>query len=97
METKKEESRDSFWDDHFPKTPDEAKLWVPYVNYHALHSNVLVAATTRIEGAWCAYCRNVPGIRHEHEVADVLAWGDQLSQDVALMMFPEFEGVPYDG
>jgi len=83
------------WQGYFPATPEEAKKWQRYTRFRALASRVLVVATTRIEGAWCVYCDAVPGYDHRTEAEGVLDRGNKLSERVALVLFPEFEGVPY--
>lgn len=82
---------------HFPQpgNAEEIGAWKPYVVHRALHMCVLCAATTRVEGVWTAYCRNVPGSCHMAEVQRVLDDGDKLSEPVARAMFPEFHRVPY--
>ena len=80
---------------HFPKTPDEAKQWTPYVRHTALAMRVITVAQQRIEGAWRAYIDAVPGQNHQLEFDAVLRNGEPLPEDVALALFPEFEGVPY--
>ena len=82
---------------HFPTPGDlqEVAAWKPYVVHRALHQFVLCAATTRVEGVWSAYCRNVPGQTHRLEVQGVLDEGDPLPEPVARAMFPEFHRVPY--
>jgi len=79
----------------FPETPEEAMEWKPDVTHVALHQRVLVVANTRIEGAWCAYCSDVPGNSHYHERYEVLQYGDKVPEKLARTMFPIFEGVPY--
>lgn len=82
---------------HFP-TPGNAEeigAWRPYVVHRALHQFVLCVATTRVEGVWTAYCRNVPGQNHRLEVQCVLDDGDWLPETVARAVFPEFHRVPY--
>lgn len=81
----------------FPKTPEEARRWVPYRRRFALACRVLVVATSRIEGTWSAYCDAVHGESHDHEQQGVLDHGDKLGEHVARAMFPEFSEVPYDG
>lgn len=83
-------------DGHFPTGPEEARGWKPIVSYKAMHQKVIVAAQTRIEGAWSAYCGPVPGMCHDDEYQLVLDTGDKMSKKVAEALFPEFEGVPYD-
>ena len=61
---------------------------------HALSSKVLAVAHTRIEGTWCAYIDAVPGWRHDDEAWAVLLHGEKLSEGVAKVLFPAFEG-PY--
>ena len=82
---------------HFPQTgnAEEIAAWVPYVVHRGLHQYVLCAATTRVEGVWVAYCRNVPGQTHRLEVQGVLDDGDKLPEPVARAVFPEFHRVPY--
>jgi len=85
----------SQFDNHFPKTSHAVENWKPYVRYSALHMRVLTVATTRIEGAWIAYIGNVPGMNHHNEFEEVLDWGISLREDIARILYPEFEGVPY--
>jgi len=79
----------------FPENSDEAKKWERYVRVRAFGRTVLVYAHTRIEGKWKAYIKDVPGQNHDHEWQEVKRHGAELPADVALAMFPEFEGVPY--
>ena len=58
--------------------------------FYPLASKVIAAATTREEGAWCAYCNAVPGIKHVEEWQDVLDYGDKLSEEIASAIFPSF-------
>jgi len=81
------------WEAHFAD-PGNFK---PYQRSYALATCVLVVATSRVEGTWCAYCNDVPGRSHQHEIQGVLDHGDKLGEEVARAMFPEFEGVPYAG
>ncbi len=73
----------------------ETKDWTPMIRTHALASKVLVVAQTRIEGTWAAYCDAVPGDNHTKEWPAVLSNGDKLKEEVAKVLFPEFEEVPY--
>lgn len=82
-------------DFNFPNTEEEAKVWFPYRRRIAFSPRVLAVATARVEKKWCAYIDAVPGYNHECEFGEVLASGDKLPEDIALAMFPEFEGVPY--
>lgn len=79
----------------FPNTREAALEWKPGYARLALARQVLAVATTRIEGAWCAYIDAVPGRNHEEEFAEVLLSGVKLPENVALAIFPRFEGVPY--
>ncbi len=88
---------EEFWKDHFPKDPQATREWRAYVHVFPLACRVLCVATSRIEGAWCAYCDAVPGMLHDQEYPAVLAHGDKMGESIARAMFPEFEGVPYDG
>ena len=79
----------------FPETAAEADAWKPHTDYRALHCKVLVAATTRREGTWKAYCSNVPGQCHDEEWQAVLRSGDPVLSFVAKAIFPEYEKLPY--
>ena len=83
------------WNEHFPKSQEEARRFEPLRSIRALHRNVLCVATTRVECAWSAYCGPVPGRSHEREYHSVLAEGDKLSESVARAVFPEFEPIMY--
>jgi hypothetical protein len=83
------------WKQHFPTTPEEAAKWIPFTDWQSMAPTVICAARTRVEGAWAAYIRGVPGINHKHEVQSVLDHGTKLPEDIALCIFPRFEGVPY--
>ena len=69
--------------------------WHPYIIHHALHTNVLAVATTRIEGKWTAYISNVPGHHHDVEKHGVLRHGEKLAEEIAVVLFPDFKGIPY--
>ncbi len=69
--------------------------WAPTVRRHALSSRVLAVARTRIEGTWAAYCDAVPGHDHDREQGAVLSNGDKLPEEVARVLFPGFEDLPY--
>ncbi|KKL48670.1 hypothetical protein LCGC14_2323220 [marine sediment metagenome] len=73
----------------------ETKDWTPTIRVHALASKVLVVASTRIEGTWAAYCDAVPGDNHEVESIAVLENGGKLMEEVARVLFPIFEELPY--
>ena len=79
----------------FPHSVEEAREWKAHISYHAIASNVLVAARTRIECAWAAYVDAVPGYDHDQEWQAVLDHGSKLSEHVARAMFPQFKDVPY--
>ena len=72
-----------------------ALAWSPTIHVHALAREVLVVACTRIEGTWAAYCGAVPGHNHDIEHNAVLANGDKLMEDVARVLFPTFDDLPY--
>jgi hypothetical protein len=80
---------------HFPTTIEQAIEWRPIIYRRALAAKVLAVATTRIEGAWKAYCDAVPGRDHDVEWQQVLDRGCALQERHALAIFPEFEGVRY--
>ena len=79
----------------FPGNREEAREWSVFTLRHALANRVLAVANTRVEGAWCAYINAVPGRDHEMEQEEVLRVGDKLIEEVALLLFPYFEGIPY--
>jgi len=64
------------------------------IGWAALDQKVLVVATKRVEGAWAAYCKNVPGKNHMDELEDVCAYGSKLYEPWARAIFPHIEG-PY--
>ena len=80
---------------HFPTNVEEANEWKPVIRIYPMHSRVLVVARSRIEFAWAAYCGPVPGHNHEAEYPDVLDHGSKVDEDVARVLFPLFDGVPY--
>ena len=73
----------------------ETYTWDQVVHYKALATRVLVVARTRVDGTWKAYCNAVPGEHHSKEIQEVLDYGDQLREDVARVLFPEFKELPY--
>jgi len=73
----------------------EAKDWTPTIRMHALAMKVLVVAKTRVEGTWAAYCDAVPGYDHNAEYDAVLANGDKLMEEIARVLFPMFDDIPY--
>jgi hypothetical protein len=79
----------------FPTTPEELKLWTPTIRIVALCRDVLVVATTRIEGTWKAYCAAVPGQNHDNEWQEVLRQGSPLIKEIACVIFKDFAAIPY--
>ena len=73
----------------------EAKDWTPTIRRYALSSKVLVVAKTRIEGSWSAYCDAVPGNKHDIEFDAVLSHGSKIPEEVARVLFPMFDEIPY--
>ncbi|RKZ72459.1 MAG: hypothetical protein DRQ48_00175 [Gammaproteobacteria bacterium] len=82
--------------DHFPETHHQAVGFEQMEWHYAMHMTFLVVAATRIEGAWAAYGGPVPGMRHDQEHEGPLHTGDKLSEDVARVMFPHLDFLPYD-
>ena len=80
---------------NFPENHEDYKEWKPLILRSALASTVLVVAKTRVEGAWSAYCLDVPGKNHDCEVERVLQEGDKVSERIARVMFPYFIDIPY--
>lgn len=72
-----------------------AKEWKPHIFMYPLDTKVLVAARTRIEGKWKAYCGVVDGYDHDQEVHGVLLNGSPIAEDIARSMFPKLKDVPY--
>jgi len=64
-------------------------------DWRALDRTVLVVAVKRIPGEWCAYIKGVPGENHEQELEIVRKWGSKLPARIALILFPQFKGIPY--
>jgi len=83
------------WREHFPANPQEAEGWESIIEMWPLSMKALVVGHTRIEGAWCAYAKDVAGFSHKLEAQDVLDFGDKLPESIARAFFPQFEGVPY--
>ena len=79
-------------------SPEDVTEWkekLRIVKRRALGRNVLVVARTRIEGKWAAYIDAVPGRNHAHEEAAVLDHGTKLLEEVARVLFPQFDDIPY--
>ena len=91
----KEQSLPEWAKNHFPTDINETANWKSKTAQHALASKVLAVAHTRIEGAWCAYIDAVPGYDHNAERVGVLRHGSKLGERIALILFPQFEGIPY--
>tara|TARA_Y100000310_G_scaffold315722_1_gene366568 strand:+ start:3310 stop:3630 length:321 start_codon:yes stop_codon:yes gene_type:complete len=84
------------WNERFVHNREEGQSWKPYINYYALASTVLVVMRTRLEVAWCAYCKDVPGYNHCDELQEVLDKGAKISEKVARCLFPEIpKELPY--
>ena len=92
------------WQDHFPTDWEAAPNWKPIIIRRGLGRTVLCAARTRIEIAWAAYIKGIPGnqgvlfpplLDEDEELLEVLASGTKLSESIARAIFPEFKGVPY--
>jgi hypothetical protein len=79
----------------FPETLEEAQGWTPTSTRRMLHRQVMCLARTRVEGKWCAYCFPVPGINHDNEEYLWENEGVKLPKEIALILFPYFEGIPY--
>jgi len=77
-----------------PATPETYGTWQPVIRWKALNRDVLAVANSRCEGAWCAYIGAVPGMHHDNEWQEIRAHGGKLSEHIARVIFPEFEG-PY--
>lgn len=83
------------WRSRFPINNADCQAWHCYIERVAMHSRVLVVATTRITGHWKAYCAAVHGRGHREEWEEVLRHGDQLRESWARALFPRWEPVPY--
>ena len=70
------------------------KMGSEIIAIRALDINVLVVAVWRVEGAWCAYIKNVPGFSHELEAEEVRKNGSKLAPKIAKAIFPGIDG-PY--
>lgn len=55
--------------------------------WRSLDHQVIVVATERVEGAWCAYIGAVPGYSHLNEWALVRDNGSKLDERVARAIF----------
>jgi hypothetical protein len=67
----------------------------PEITVYALSSTALIVCTTRVEGSFKAYAKGVPGMDHRSEAAQVLQWGDDIGEDLARFLFPQYEDLPY--
>ena len=80
----------------FPETIAEASTWEGSHTHTALHPNVMVFATTRMERTWAAYIFPVSGLSHRDEWKAWKVDGIKLSESVAKAIFPnEFRKLPY--
>ena len=79
----------------FPDSPETAETWKPGYSLYALAQHVLAVAMLRIEGTWAAYVDAVPGEDHSVEYLEVLRKGCKLQEDVARVLFPLYEDLPY--
>ena len=61
------------------------------VDYRALGTKILCVAVERVEGAWCAYIKDVPGESHQDELQSVMRHGYKLPENIALEVFPRFK------
>jgi len=77
----------------FPDSPKDE--WHPIVRNRVLAMYVLAVAQTRIEGAWAAYIDAVPGQNLNQETQEVLDIGNKLPENIAKVLFPYFDGIPY--
>ena len=73
----------------------EVERWKRTIRSKALNRDVLVVATTRIEGTWKAYCGAVPGFNHDAEWREILRHGGTVEERIARAMFPEFADMKY--
>jgi hypothetical protein len=81
--------------EHFPDNPQQAGDWQRITWRFPLHRQVLVVATTRVEGMWKAYCGPVPGMNHDMEEQPVLDYGCDVGEKIGLVLFPHMKGIPY--
>jgi len=65
---------------------------IPQTDWKALDKNILAVAKVTGENCWCAYVGIVAGKSHEREWRGVVLNGTKLEVDVALVLFPAFEG-----
>ena len=67
----------------------------PKVFRQALAHDIVVVATTRIEGTWKAYIGSTKERRHEDAVLTILRHGAYVHESIARVLFPHFKDVPY--
>ena len=84
-------------DARFPQRGDLDAIaaWQPSVAVRALHSQVLVIAVSRVEGAWAAYLGPVAGHNHEVEWREVWRHGNKQAPALANHLFPGWAEIPY--
>lgn len=80
---------------NFPETKEELINWKCITKRYMLHRCVMCLARTRVEGTWNAYCFPVPGQNHDTEEYLWKTEGVKLPEQVAKIMFPSFDKVPY--
>lgn len=75
---------------------EDNRLNMEIIGMRALAQRVLAVAVSRLDapGAWTAYIDAVPGDSHKREAGIVCRDGDKLSEEMARLLFPRFEG-PY--
>ena len=78
-----------------PNCHIECDEWKPVLRRVMLHRQVMCLAKTRVEVTWNAYCFPVPGINHDNEEHLWEYKGSKLLSSIALILFPDFEGIPY--
>lgn len=64
-------------------------LWV------VLDRRVIVVARKGACNDWAAYIGAVPGENHDKEWREVRDHGSKIPEDVARVLFPEFDGVSW--
>jgi hypothetical protein len=79
----------------FPHPGPHAQEWERTIRRIALDRNVLMVATTRIEGAWKCYIGPVPGRNHDEEWIEVFSSGSTVPEAIARAAFPAFADIPY--
>lgn len=67
----------------------------PQVLRQTLARDIVVVASTRVEGTWKAYIASTKERSHKDAVPAVLERGTAVREPIARVLFPHFKNLPY--